>query len=54
MEQLEDMLSYDFLEKNIETVPGTTKEGKEHDEFYVDEDGLHVLIIQMFYTEVNE
>ena len=54
MEQLEDMLSYDFLEKNIETVPGTTKEGKEHDEFYVDEDGLHDLIIQMFYTEVKE
>ena len=54
MEQLEDMLSYDFPKKNIETVPGTTKEGKEHDEFYVDEDGLHDLIIQMFYTEVNE
>lgn len=54
MDQLKTMLSYDFLEQEIQTVPGTTKSGTEHDECYVDEDALQSLIIQMFYTEVKE
>lgn len=54
MNQIKSMMSYDFLEQKIETVPGTTKAGKEHDECYVDEDALQDLIIQMFYTEVKE
>ncbi len=54
MDQMKTMMSYDFLEQDIETVPGTTKAGEEHDECYVDEDALYDLIIQMFYTEVKE
>lgn len=54
MDQIKTMLSYNFLEQEIETVPGTTKSGTEHDECYVDEDALQDLMIQMFYTEVKE
>lgn len=54
MYEMQTMMSYDFLEQEIETVPGTTKAGEEHDECYVDEEALYDLIIQMFYTEVKE
>lgn len=50
-EQINQLASCDFLKDEIESVPGTVQAGEEHDEFYVDEDALYALIIDMFYVE---
>lgn len=51
--QINQLASCDFLEDEVETVPGTLQAGEEHDEFYVDEDALYDLIIEMFYQEIE-
>lgn len=52
-DQMNQLAAYDFLENKVETVPGTLQAGEEHDEFYVDDDMLYDLIIDMFYQEIN-
>ena len=47
------LLGYEFDESNIYTVPGETVQGSEFEEFYVDEEALYDLIIQLFYEEVE-
>ncbi len=42
------------LQDEILTVPGATKEGKYHDEYYVDEDALRQLLIRLFYEPADE
>ena len=53
-DQMNQLASYDFLENEVETVPGTLQAGTEHDEFYVDEDALYELILDMFYEEIED
>lgn len=42
-------LAHYTLQKNVLNLPGETKEGEFHDEYYVDEDALRRLLIQLFY-----
>lgn len=37
------------MNDEIEKVPGEVRAGEAHDEFYVDDDGLYKLILQVFY-----
>ena len=43
---------YEFL--GIREIEGETKLGEEFMEFYPDEDSLQALVIELFYTTVNE
>jgi hypothetical protein len=47
------LLSYDFSEERMYTVPGETDAGAEYEEYYVDEDAFYDLIIQLFYEKVE-
>ena len=47
---IEDLQDYKF-DENIIEVPGELKEGEFHDEFYIDEDKLMSIIIDLFYIE---
>lgn len=49
----ESLIKYDFSEDQLYTVPGEIKQGKKYEEFYVDEDELNDMIIEIFYREVN-
>lgn len=51
-DQINELASCD-LDDDVETVPGTLQAGEEHDEFYVDDDALYALIIDMFYQEIR-
>ena len=44
---------YRFEEGNLYTLKGETVKGKKFEEFYVDEDALYQLIIEVFYEEVE-
>ena len=44
-----DKLAHYTLNADMLTVPGATKEGEYHDEYYVDEDALRRLVVQLFY-----
>jgi LCP family protein required for cell wall assembly len=50
----EELLDYNFSEDIMYTVPGETRMGDEFEEYYVDEDEFYDLIIQIFYSEVEE
>lgn len=45
---------YSFDLGNIHTVPGETVVNGEYEEFYVDEDGLYEMIVDLFYEPVME
>lgn len=45
---------YGFDRDSIVTIPGENVMGEKFDEFYVDEDGLYDLIINIFYKEVEQ
>ena len=47
-ETLKKLASYS-LEEEVFTLPGTVREGEDHDEFYVDETALRKLLIGLFY-----
>lgn len=49
-----DRLSSYTLEEEIHTVPGETKAGVSTDEFYVDEEALRGLIVELFYEPTND
>ena len=44
------VLSMDFSEDNIHTLEGTIR----NEDFFVDDDALRALLIDVFYTEVPE
>lgn len=52
-DQINDLARYQLDVDHTEVVPGEVVEGKEHDEFYVDDEKLYELIINMFYKTVN-
>ena len=43
---------FDFSGVDIRKIPGETVMGDEYEEFYVDEDGMYELILDVFYEEV--
>ncbi len=46
---IDKLASYDMLEETV-TLPGSSEDGGNHDEFYVDEAALQELIIELFYA----
>ncbi|MCI8638452.1 MAG: LCP family protein [Coprococcus sp.] len=50
---ISELVTYDLAEDGVHTVPGETVMGDEFEEFYVDDDALYELIIQIFYEEVK-
>lgn len=52
---LADMLvSYDFSMEHILSVPGETKMGEIHEEFYIDETALKQMIVEVFYEKTGQ
>lgn len=49
---LADFAEYELTEDHIYTVPGETVMGEQFEEFYIDEEALYDLIIEVFYNEV--
>lgn len=45
---LNELSRYEFLD-TIEILPGETREGENHDEYYIDENALRELVIKAFY-----
>ncbi|MGI6006247.1 MAG: LCP family protein [Ruminococcus sp.] len=48
-QQIDSMVNYQFLPEETQYVPGEVAAGEEHEEFYVNEDKLLELLIEMFY-----
>lgn len=51
---LTELTEYEYDDSRLYTVPGETKMGETFEEFYVDEDALYDMIIQIFYEEITE
>jgi LCP family protein required for cell wall assembly len=51
---VDELLDYGLDESDIYSVAGETVMGTKFEEFYVDEDALYDMIIQIFYNEVDE
>lgn len=49
---LKELSQYAFLE-TIEILPGETRKGENHDEYYIDETALRELVIEIFYQPVE-
>lgn len=49
----ENLTDYEFRESDLYTVPGEVFAGERYEEFYVDEDGLYQMIIDIFYEPVS-
>ena len=55
---IDQLMTYDFSEDQMYTVPGKTVEGKpidgkRYEEYHVDEDAMEELIMKVFYTPVQ-
>ena len=50
---ISELITYEYDENRMYTVPGETKMGEEYEEYYVDDKALYDLIIQVFYREVE-
>ncbi len=48
-----EAVKYTFSEDDLITLPGVTDTSGEFDEFYVDQDALKQIIIDVFYTEIE-
>lgn len=51
---VEQMMNYNFSEDIMYTVPGETQMGEKFEEYYVDEEAFYDLVIQIFYTKIEE
>lgn len=51
-DDLAEMSDYEFT--GTVKAPGETRAGEEHDEFYMDEDALYELILELFYVPVEQ
>ncbi|MGL5434744.1 MAG: LCP family protein [Lachnospiraceae bacterium] len=47
------MKDYEYLIDEVEYLPGEVKEGESHEEFWVDDNALQALLIEMFYKPVS-
>lgn len=47
---MKDLASYNMADKSY-TMPGTSIEGKTHDEFYVDDDALIPILLELYYNK---
>ena len=47
------LLGYDFSMDNIISIPGESKLGEKHEEFYIDDAALKQIIIEVFYDKVE-
>lgn len=55
---VEQLMNYDFSGEQMYTVPGETTlgdpvDGKQYEEYHVDEDAMQDLVMQVFYTPVH-
>ncbi|MGN0346861.1 MAG: LCP family protein [Lachnospiraceae bacterium] len=48
-----ESVNYDFSIDNMFTVPGEAFKGNEFEEFYVDEEGLEKMLVEIFYEPVE-
>lgn len=48
-----ELMAYEYDDSRMYTVPGETVMGETYEEYYVDDDALYDLIIQVFYEEVE-
>ena len=48
------LLGYDFSMDNIISIPGESKLGDKHEEFYIDDAALKQIVIEVFYDKVNK
>jgi LCP family protein required for cell wall assembly len=46
---LRDLANYKLMDETLK-LPGTLKEGERHDEFYLDEQALKEMVLDLFYT----
>lgn len=53
-EIITELAGYDYDPERLYTVPGETVMGEIYEEYYVDEDALYDLIINVFYKEAEE
>ena len=53
VELAEDVSEYAFDESHMYNVPGETVMGEIYEEYYVDEDALYEMILEIFYDEVE-
>lgn len=51
---VEDASEYEFDESRMYNVPGETVMGEKYEEYYVDEEALYEMILEVFYEEVIE
>lgn len=51
---ISELVTYEFDEGRMYTLPGETRMGEEYEEYYVDEAALYDLILQVFYQEVEQ
>lgn len=47
------LLGYEFCVDNIISIPGESKMGEKHEEFYIDDTALKQIIIDVFYDKVE-
>lgn len=52
-ELIAELIEYEFDDNGMYTIPGETSMGEKFEEFYVDEDALYELILQVCYEELS-
>lgn len=53
-EQLNSLVTYQYLTDEVQYLPGEMVQGEVYEEYYIDEEQLQDLLIQIFYEEVDE
>ena len=48
------LLGYDFSMENIISIPGESKMGEKHEEFYIDDAALKQIVIDVFYDKAGQ
>ena len=48
------LLGYEFTMDNIINIPGESKLGEKHEEFYIDDAALKQIVVDVFYDKVNQ
>lgn len=48
------LLGYEFSMENIISIPGESKMGEKHEEFYIDDTALKEIVIDVFYDKVEK
>ena len=48
------LMGYDFSMENIISIPGESKLGEKHEEFYIDDAALKQIVIDVFYDKVMQ